>query len=98
MDYIFPMNNIRFIAVSDNVDTAERNSMALEMMPIVNLFNEWHSSSTSKKIKAVYEAGAKQGKYFAAKAPYGYVRSDTPNESGCNVHSDCWSFRNTTAS
>ena len=37
VDYIFPMNNIRFIAVSDNVDTAERNSMALEMMPIVNL-------------------------------------------------------------
>ena len=81
VDYIFPMNNIRFIAVSDNVDTAERNSMALEMMPIVNLFNEWHSSSTSKKIKAVYEAGAKQGKYFAAKAPYGYVRSDTPNHT-----------------
>ena len=81
VDYIFPMNNIRFIAVSDNVDTAERNSMALEMMPIINLFNEWHSSSTSKKIKAVYEAGAKQGKYFAAKAPYGYVRSDTPNHT-----------------
>ena len=44
IDYIFPMNNIRFIAINDNVDTAERNSAALEMMPIVNLFNEWHTS------------------------------------------------------
>ena len=49
IDYIFPMNNIRFIALNDNVDTADRSSAALDMMPIINLFNEWHSSSTSKK-------------------------------------------------
>ena len=81
IDYIFPMNNIRFIAINDNVDTAERNSAALEMMPIVNLFNEWHSSSTSKKIRAVYEANAKAGNYMGALAPFGYVRSDTPNHT-----------------
>ena len=44
IDYIFPMNNIRFIAIGDNVDTADRSSTALDMMPIVNLFNEWHIS------------------------------------------------------
>ena len=43
-DYIFPLNNIRFIALNDGVDTADRNSTALEMMPIINLFNEWHIS------------------------------------------------------
>ena len=37
VDYIFPMNNIRFIALNDGVDTADRDSAALEMMPIVNL-------------------------------------------------------------
>ena len=63
IDYIFPLNNIRFIALNDGVDTADRNSTALEMMPIINLFNEWHASSTSKKIKAVVEANAKAGKY-----------------------------------
>ncbi|MDE6788839.1 MAG: recombinase family protein [Ruminococcus sp.] len=81
IDYIFPMNNIRFIAINDNVDTAERNSAALEMMPIVTLFNEWHSSSTSKKIRAVYEANAKSGNYMGSLAPYGYERSDTPNHT-----------------
>ena len=35
-DYIFPMYNIRFIALSDNVDT-HRNSTALDMMLIINL-------------------------------------------------------------
>ena len=79
IDYIFPMNNIRFIAISDSVDTADRNSSALDMMPIINLFNEWHSASTSKKIKAVFEASAKSGKYLGSKVPYGYSRGDDEN-------------------
>lgn len=79
IDYIFPMNNIRFIAINDGVDTADKNSAAIEMMPIVNLFNEWHSSSTSKKIRAVYEANAKSGNYMASLAPYGYDRGAPPN-------------------
>ena len=37
IDYIFPSNNIRFIALSDNVDTLDRNSTAMDMMPIMNL-------------------------------------------------------------
>ena len=68
-------------ASNDGVDTADRNSAALEMMPIVNLFNEWHSSSTSKKIRAVFLANAKAGNYMGSFAPYGYVRSDTPNHT-----------------
>ena len=42
IDYIFPTCNIRFIALSDNVDTANKDTSAMDMMPIVNLFNEWH--------------------------------------------------------
>lgn len=59
VDYIFPMYNIRFIAISDNVDTANTNSAGMDMMPIMNVFNEWHSANTSKKIRAVAEANAK---------------------------------------
>lgn len=76
IDYIFPLNNIRFIALNDGVDTADRNSTALEMMPIINLFNEWHASSTSKKIKAGVEANAKAGKYGCKQAAYGYIKGD----------------------
>ena len=79
IDYIFPTYNIRFIALNDNVDTLNSNSTAMDMMPIVNLFNEWHAASTSKKIKAVIEANCKAGKYRATNAPYGYVKGDDEN-------------------
>ena len=76
IDYIVPLHNIRFIALNDNVDTANRDSNAMEMMPVINLFNEWHASSTSKKIKAVNLANAKAGKYTCANAAYGYTKAD----------------------
>ena len=79
IDYIFPTYNIRFIALNDNVDTLNTNSTAMDMMPIMNVFNEWHAANTSKKIKAVIEANAKSGKYRTTFAPYGYVKGDDEN-------------------
>ena len=81
IDYIFPLHNIRFIALNDNVDTANRDSNAMEMMPVINLFNEWHASSTSKKIKAVNLANAKAGKYTCANAAYGYTKADDEKQT-----------------
>ena len=72
IDYIFPAYGIRFIALSDNVDTADRTSAGMDMMPIMNVFNEWHAANTSKKIRAVLEANWKQGKYTNWAYPYGY--------------------------
>lgn len=79
IDYIFPTYNIRFIALNDNVDTLNANSTAMDMMPIMNVFNEWHAANTSKKIKAVIEANCKAGKYRATNAPYGYVKGNDEN-------------------
>ena len=73
LDYVFPAFGIRFIAIQDNVDTSNRDSNAMEMMPIVNLFNEWHAANTSKKIRAVKRANAMAGIYTAKKASYGYI-------------------------
>lgn len=80
-DYLFPMYNIRFIALGDNVDSANTESAGMDMMPIMNVFNEWHAASTSKKIRAVIEAGARAGKYRASYAPYGYVKEQM--KKGC---------------
>lgn len=79
IDYIFPTYNIRFIALNDNVDTLNVNSTAMDMMPIMNVFNEWHAANTSKKIRAVIEANCKAGKYRTTYAPYGYIKGDNPN-------------------
>lgn len=78
LDYVFPAFGIRFIAIQDNVDSENRDSNAMEMMPIMNVFNEWHAANTSKKIRAVLKAHAKEGKYHPRKAPYGYVKSTGP--------------------
>ncbi len=74
LDYIFPYYGIRFIAIQDNVDTENRDNGGMDMMPIMNVFNEWHAANTSKKIRAVLKANAKDGKYHPRKAPYGYVK------------------------
>ena len=74
VDYVFPAFGIRFIAIQDNIDTENRDSNAMEMMPIVNIFNEWHAANTSKKIKAVRRSNALAGIYSAKKATYGYLK------------------------
>lgn len=37
IDYVFPAFGIRFIAIQDNVDTENRDSGTMEMMPIMNV-------------------------------------------------------------
>lgn len=56
-----------------------QDANAMSMMPITNMFNEWHAASTSNKIRTVIEANAKAGKYRACHAPYGYVKGEDEN-------------------
>ena len=74
IDYVFPAFGIRFIAIQDNVDTANRDNGAMDMMPIMNVFNEWHAANTSKKIRAVKRSNALAGKFSGSRAPYGYIK------------------------
>ena len=76
LDYVFPAFGIRFIAIQDNVDTANKNSNTDMMMPIMNVFNEWHAANTSKKIRAVKQSNAREGIYSTRKALYGYIKGD----------------------
>lgn len=75
IDYVFPAFGIRFIAIQDNVDTENRDSGTMEMMPIMNVFNEWHAANTSKKIRAVWKEKANEGVFHGKKACYGYIKS-----------------------
>lgn len=81
IDYIFPAYGIRFIAINDNVDTADRSSTAMDMMPIMNVFNEWHAANTSKKIRAVMGANQRAGKYTNSVYPYGYKAGTDENRT-----------------
>jgi len=73
-DYLFPMIGVRFIALNDGVDTDNNDN---DIMPFKNLFNEFQSKETSKKIKAVKQVHAKAGNYLGAYVPYGYKRDES---------------------
>lgn len=45
-----------------HADTANKDSSALDMMPILNLFNEWHAASTSKKYALLSKQIPKPGR------------------------------------
>lgn len=68
----YPTLGIRFISIQENVDTA--NNTGTELMPFSNIFNEWYASQTSKKIRAVLESKAANGKRVGTAVPYGYIR------------------------
>lgn len=73
LDYVFPSFGIRFVALSDNIDTENKDTPAMDMMPITNVFNEWWAATTSKKLRAVRVKNAKEGKNGMSHAPYGYI-------------------------
>lgn len=74
----YPTLGVRFIAIQENVDSVQ-NSGA-EMMPFHNIFNEWYAAQTSKKIRAVNQMKAEQGKRISTAIPYGYQRNPDDRE------------------
>lgn len=58
------------------LDDANSDSASMDMMPIMNVFNEWHCANTSKKLRTVFHANAKAGKYMATFCTYGYYKAD----------------------
>ena len=73
-DYLFPSIGCRFIALNNGVDTMGDNNGS-EVMSFLNLFNEFYSRDTSKKVKSVKKACAESGKFLGTHAPYGYQKS-----------------------
>lgn len=69
----FPRHDVRFIAINDNVDS-DRESGDNDLPPFKNLFNEWFSRDTSKKIRAVMKPKGASGKPLATHPPYGYMK------------------------
>lgn len=72
-DYLFPSLGCRFIALNNGIDTESRNG-STDVMCFLNLFNEFYSRDTSKKVKAVKRACAESGKFMGTYPAYGYKR------------------------
>ena len=71
-EILFPKKGVRFIAVNNNVDSA--NPTDNDFTPFLNIMNEWYAKDTSNKIKAVFKSRMKEGLRCSGSIPYGYKR------------------------
>ncbi len=75
IEQVFPLFNIRFIAINDSVDSfknpASTNTI---LVPFKNLINDEYARDTSIKIKTSLNGKKKRGEFVGAFAPYGYIK------------------------
>ena len=71
-EVLFPGSDIRFIAINNNVDSA--NQQDSDFTPFLNIINEWYAKDTSKKIRAVFKSKGQSGKPLCTNPPYGYIK------------------------
>ena len=68
----FPSKKVRYIAISDGIDTSMGYN---EMAPFKNLFNDFYARDISKKIRSTMTTKARAGIYHSTVPPFGYRKS-----------------------
>ena len=67
----FDSLGVRYIAIMDNIDTAKGIS---DLVPMQDLFNEWHAKNTSQKVRNVFKSKGMSGAPLTTNPPYGYLK------------------------
>lgn len=77
IEQIFPALGVRFIAINDNYDSAEKRQPGDQIiLPFKNLVNDAYSRDLSVKIRSNLNAKRQIGDYVGAFAPYGYKKAE----------------------
>lgn len=80
VEKFFPEHNVRYIAVTDNIDTYLDNTNN-DIAPFKAIMNDFYAKDISKKIKSSLKAKMKEGKYVGGRAPFGYTKDpDNKNQ------------------
>jgi len=79
IELYFPRHNVQFIAITDNVDTANK-SADFDITPFKNILNDMYSRDISKKVKTGMMVRSRQGKFCGGTPPFGLMRD--PNDHG----------------
>lgn len=77
-EIIYPTLGVTFISIHENINSSTGEGM--EMLPFYNIFNEWYAAQTSKKIRAVWQSKADNGKRVSSAVPFGYVKDPADKE------------------
>lgn len=68
----FDSLGVRYIAIMDNIDTAKGIS---DLVPMQDLFNEWHAKNTSQKVRNVFKNKGMSGVPLTTNPPFGYMKN-----------------------
>ena len=79
VEKFFPSHDVRYIAVTDNIDTY-LDSTNNDIAPFKAIMNDFYAKDISKKIKSSLKAKMKDGKFVGGRAPYGY-KKDPDNKN-----------------
>lgn len=71
----FPLKQIRYIAVTDGIDTISDKSENNEITPFKAVLNDLYAKDISKKVKTALITKAINGESIKAFAPYGYKKN-----------------------
>lgn len=72
-EIFFPDNDVRFISVTEMIDSGESYEIDDSIM-LRGIVNEYYIADISKKIKSVKTSLKKDGKYVEYNVPYGYKK------------------------
>ena len=76
IEQVFPLFNIRFIAVNDMIDSFQNpTSTNTILVPFKNLINDEYARDTSIKIRSALNSKRKKGEFIGAFAAYGYLKN-----------------------
>ena len=73
---IFPTYGVRFIAITDNIDTARENSSDELTVSVKNIMNEAYCRDISVKTRTALDVKRRNGDFVGAFPVYGYVKSE----------------------
>ena len=75
IEQVFPLFNIRFIAINDSVDSFKNPaSINTILVPFKNLINDEYARDTSIKIRTSLNGKKKKGEFIGAFPAYGYIK------------------------
>ena len=73
LEEFFPKNSVRYLAVTDSVDTDA--DTAFDMTPFRAVMNQMYSADVSKKVHSAYVTKAQSGQFTGCLAPFGYRKN-----------------------
>ena len=76
IEKIFPYLGVRFISITDNIDSISSLDSTTELMiPFKNLMNDAYCRDISIKVRSHLDIKRKNGQFIGSFAPYGYIKS-----------------------